>query len=245
MSSAHYVYAIVRRDTAIPPRAITGAANLATVACRDLAAVTGRMDDATPRLTMEDMLHHEAVVEAVRRRGPALPVRFGTVFRDATSVASAIAHRYGPLEADLYRLGDKVELSLAALWPAPPCGDEPAPVPPDEGPLATQSAGARYMRSRAAEFRRDDLLKERANAVARSLDQVLGARALEQRISLAPNPRLAVRAAYLLDPATVGDFRAVFDTMRRGRCDVRLLLTGPWSPYSFVTRTETSAQLDN
>src|SRR5215218_1642490 len=132
MPDAHYVYAIVGRDTPLPTADGAGAAELATVSWRELAAITGRMgDDRTP-LTMEAVLHHEAVVEAVRRQGPALPVRFGTVFRDATSVATALAERYEPLAADLDRLGDKVELGITALWAAPPLGDGPAPAPREE-----------------------------------------------------------------------------------------------------------------
>ena len=229
MASACYVYAIVGRDTPLPP-----AAGLATVRCRELAAVTRRVDDDGAPRTMEAVLHHEAVVEAVRRQGPALPVRFGTVFRDETSVASALAERYEPLAADLDRLGDKVELSLTALWATPPSS---GPAPEDEAP-AGRGAGARYLHARAAEHRRDDVLTERARGVARELDQALGGLAIERRVSLLPTPRIAVRATYLLDPAGVGAFRAAFEAARgSGGGDVRLLLTGPWPPYGFVRRT--------
>ena len=237
MSSACYVYAIVRRDTPLPAN---GAVELAMVPWRELAAVTGRMGNDSAPLTMDAMLHHETVVEAVRRQGPALPVRFGTVFRDATAVASALADRYEPLAADLDRLGNKVELSLTALWAAP-VDDASASSPKEEGAPAARSAGARYLHARAAELRRDDALRERAGIVARKLDQVLGSLALERRVSLAPMPRVAVRAAYLLDPAGVSSFRAAFDAMHRAERDVRLLLTGPWPPYSFVRRTETES----
>ena len=239
MSSPCYVYAIVSRDAPVPASGGGGEAELALVPCRELAALTGPTDADGAPLTMENVLRHEAVVEAARRRGPALPVRFGTVFRDAEALASALAERYEPLAADLERLGDKVELSLTALWAGPHPGDAPAPAPREEGALAGRGAGARYLYARAAETRRDDAVRERAQAVARDVDRVLAALALETRVALLPTPRVAVRTAYLLDPAGVEPFRTAFEEMRRARGDLRLLLTGPWPPYSFVRRPDT------
>jgi hypothetical protein len=232
--NAHYVYAIVRRDSPLPT-ARNGTGDLTIVACRELGAVTRQMGDDRAPLTTEAMLHHEAVVEAVREQGPALPVRFGTMFSDASSVATAVEDRYEALAADLDRLGDKVELGLTALWAAPPSSEESAFGSADDTPI-TQAAGARYLRATVARCRSDEAMRERARVVAQELDDVLGGRALDRRVSLLPTPGIAVRAAYLLDPAGVDAFRAVFEAMRRDRCDVRLLLTGPWPPYSFVRR---------
>lgn len=239
MSSACYVYAIVGRDAPLPPA--VDAAGLTMVPWRALAAVARPIANDGAPLTTEAVLHHEAVVEAVRRLGPALPVRFGTVFRDAASVASALAEHYEPLAADLGRLGDKVELSLSALWAAPPSGDavvRGAPhVTASAAPhLAGPGAGARYLRARAAELRRDEALKERARAVASALEEALGALALDRRVRLLPTPRIAVRAAYLLEPVAVDAFRAAVEVVRGMRGETRMLLTGPWPPYSFVTR---------
>ena len=89
------------------------------------------------------------------------------------------------------------------------------------------------MRGRIAAFRRGELVKEQARVLAGTLDDALGTRALERRVSLAPKPRVAFRAAYLMDPADVGAFRAAFNEMRC-QADVCFLLTGPWPPYSFV-----------
>ncbi len=234
MTSACYVYAIVPRGAPLP---VGAAAELSLVPWRDLAALTGRRAEDGTRVSPEAVLRHEAVVEAARRQGPALPVRFGTVFRDAEAVACALAERYEPLAADLERLGDRVELCLTVLWPAPPVEDTPAPAPSDP----ETSAGARYLHARAAELRREEALTERAEAVARELEQAFGALALERRVSLLPTPRVAVRTAYLLDAAAVADFRAAFQATRRARGELRLLLTGPWPPYSFVTPPETGS----
>jgi hypothetical protein len=227
MASACYVYAIVGRDTPLPAPGSGGAAELTLVRWRGLAAVMGRMAYEDARVSMEAVLQHEAVVEAVRQQGPALPVRFGTLFRDATAVVSALVERYDPLVADLDRLGDKVELSVTALWAAPPADSDSI-----ADAAAGSSAGGRYLRARAAELRRDDAMRTRARGVAGELDEVLGKLSLERRVSLLPTPRVAVRTAWLLEPGQVAAFRSAFASIRQR--ELRLLLTGPWPPYSFV-----------
>ena len=237
MGSARYVYAIVSRDARLPARGEWGsAAELEMVPWGELAAVTGRREEDGAPASMEDVLRHEAVVEAVRRAGPALPVRFGTVFRDADSVVRALTERYEVLAGDLERLGEKLEMSLTALWSVTPGGDAPATAATDEGATTGGGAGGQYLRARAAAARRDDVSRERAWMVAQVLDRVLGGLALDRRVSLLPTPRIAVRTAYLVEPGGVGAFREGFEAVRPGRGDLRLLLTGPWPPYSFVTR---------
>jgi hypothetical protein len=235
--SAYHVYAIVRRHTPLPVVRAKSRVTLAAIPWRDLAAVTERLGVDAPRVSMQAVVHHASIVEAVRKQGPALPVRFGTVFRDAPSVAAAIAQRYEPLTADLDRLGDKVEVSLTALWKAPAAQQalEPAAV---DGSDVRLNAGSRYLLERAAELRREDASRERAGFLARELDLALGDQALARRVLLIPTPRVAVRATYLLDAGHVGLFRTLFDGVSRHRGDVSLLLTGPWPPYSFVTRPE-------
>lgn len=237
MASACYVYAIVRRETPLPA---DGAGELAMVAWRELAAVTAHRETDVAS-SMDAVMHHEAVVEAVRRLGPALPVRFGTVFRDERSVASALAERYEPLAADLDRVGDKVELSVTALWAAPQV-DEPPAVAPREDARGSRGAGARYLHERAAALLRVDTLKESARAAARELDQAAGGLALERRLSLVPTPRVAFRAAYLLEASAVGAFRTCVEAVRGTRGALRVLLTGPWPPYSFVSRAGTPGE---
>ena len=238
MSSACYVYAIVRQNASLTFAGIDAGAELAMVTWRNLSAVIERTDGDGPSITISALLHHEAVVEAVRGRGPALPVRFGTVFRDETSLACALAERYEAITADLDRLGDKVEVSLTALWTESESAGERSARPREEGARPSPSAGARYLHARAAQVGRADVLQERARVVAEMLAAALGPRALDQRQSLVPTPKIALRVAYLLNTSDVGAFRAAFDATCLAWRDPRLVLTGPRSPYSFVRRAE-------
>jgi len=96
-------------------------------------------------------------------------------------------------------------------------------------------AGTRYLRARLAESRREAGLRSAATAIARDVDGALGQHALEHRCAILPTARLAVRAAYLLDPAHLPDCQQSIEGLRRRRPDLRFLLSGPWPPYSFVS----------
>ena len=60
---------------------------------------------------------------------------------------------------------------------------------------------------------------------------------VDVRTVLSPSPRVALRSASLLDPAVVTAFQETFELVRRERSELRLVLTGPWPPYSFVGAT--------
>lgn len=234
-AGACYVYAIVPRDAVLPTTAGTGiTAGLTLVGCRTLAAVTRHIGDERPARVVDELLHHEAVVEAVRAASPALPVRFGTVFRDATAVAGALEAHHEALAADLLRLGDRLEMGVTALWDAP---DTVVAADDDRGgDSGAERAGTRYLRARAVQFLQEDALAARARTVAAEVDAALGAVARDRRASTLPTPRIALRVAYLLAPEDLDAFRQAFDAMRRTMRGVRVLMSGPWPPYSFVAR---------
>lgn len=235
MASGCYVYAITGEGTPLPAsnRAL---GDLTMVSYRTLGAVT-RSSNESAGLTVKAVLDHETIVEAVRQQGPALPVRFGTVFPDAASLASALSGQYESLTADLHRLGNKVELALTALWVSPPSerATSVAVVSESLAPLCGRS----YLYDRAADLRTREGLKEKAAVAARELDRELSTLAIERRISLLPTSRIAARLTYLVDTSLVDGFRAAFERVRGTSDDVRMLLTGPWPPYSFVGRRTT------
>lgn len=248
MASACYVFAILPREICLPP-GLTGfgGVTLSLVPCGALAAAICRMDPGRIQSTTENVLHHAAIVEELRQRGSALPVRFGTVLPDADAVVGALAKHSAILEAEMARLGDKVEFGLTVLWNQSPGNDEENGGGDDGAPAAgevtkVQGAGARYLQARLAKHRREAAARERAKALERDLDRVLSPYVLEHSCTILPTPRLPVRAAYLLDPARVQGFQEMFEELRRVHPDLRLLLSGPWPPYSFVKSLETAEQ---
>jgi hypothetical protein len=241
MGSFCYVYGIVPRLACIPPE-LTGLddAPLSTVGWQDLAAVISLIATATLPTLPAYLLRHENVVEALCQSGPALPGRFGTVLADTEAVAQAIAEKYLGLLADLARVGDKAELGLTVLWDAPaeqleaPSEQRVASAPATAG-SSVSGAGTRYLEVRLAQYRREAAQQNQARIVIADLKQALDPYLLEQRYRVLLTPRLAVRAACLVQPSHVHDVQYAVDQIRQKQPDLRWLLSGPWPPYTFVT----------
>lgn len=244
MPSGWYVYAILPADSTLPAglRGFHGAP-VSVVRGGEVAAATSPIERGPPSASPARLLEHEATVEAVRRASPALPARFGTIFPTVEALAHALEARSAVLAADLARLGDAVELGLTVLEAGPARGDA-APAP-DESDPATEiperlrhaaGPGARYLAARAARYGGDTRARDEARRMEERMERALGPYAVESRYTPRPAPRLVLRAAYLVAPSRVEAFRTAVEELRRSSSGgIRLLVAGPWPPYSFVT----------
>jgi len=255
-----YVYAIGAADIAAPAQVVGFGGPLFVVRRHGLGAVVSRvrpsarpdqrrasgisettdeaLDGAAPTASGENLLRHEAIVEAICAGAAALPVRFGVILPDGAAVERALERQRDTLRADLLRIGDKVEMGVIALWN--PVATQEAEVSAEETSAADQRAeprpGLAYLRARQAQYQRSATMRARAERLGDALDAELRPRPLQTQRALCPSPRLALRAVHLLERAQVDAFGEAFDAARRRHAaEARLLLSGPWPPYSFVT----------
>lgn len=249
MGKRYYVYAITASEMRLPEGVSGFGGPLHILPCGELGAVVSHIqaaaaDGSAVDASAENLLRHEAVVEAVRDGGPALPVRFGTVLPDGGAVTQALATHYDTLRDDLRRIGDKIELGVTVLWhPAGGYAAVPTPEPDTDtrsGADAVVAEEARrpglaYLRSRQIEFRQMESARGRAQTLARELDAALRPYALTCHQSVCPSERLALRNLYLLERERMDAFERALAEVRQRHQAVRFLLSGPWPPYSFVT----------
>ncbi len=250
-SSHWYVYAVLSADTAFT-QALTGLgdAPVSFVRSGAVAAAVSPFMEGSAEPSPARLLRHEATVEAIRRAAPALPVRFGTIFPDSAAVVHALAARAPDLQADLARVGDKLEMGLSILWAGfesgTPLGTPPGDTPSHAGgedsvaalPAALQvpsGPGAQYLASRFTHYASESRGAVDARRLAQRVDAALHPYVIESRYALRPAPRLALRSVHLLQPDGEGAFRRACEELRKGAPDLHVLVTGPWPPYSFAT----------
>lgn len=137
------------------------------------------------------------------------------------------------MTADLARLGDKREFGLIVLWDRS-CGDDGRSEGAPDADGAEHGPGTRYLRARLLASRREADRQEAARAIVREIVAALGPHVLDRRCSIAPTDRLALRAAFLIEPTRFDACRQAIAEVRRRHPDLRVLVSGPWSPYSFV-----------
>jgi hypothetical protein len=200
-----WVYAIADRPDLVP------GAPLEAVTHDGVAAIFTRVEDAPSEPAPEALWAHEQVVEQLMADRAVLPMRFGTTLAGDDDLRGVLTERHDEFAAALDRVRGRVELGLRVMATGDP---EPAPPP---------TSGRDYVLSKLASAR-----------AAADLHEPLAQLAVDARRQPARGGDEVLRAAYLVDHATVARFRSAVDDLARSRPDLALLCTGPWPPYAFV-----------
>ena len=174
-------------------------------------------------------VRHQKAVSEIARRATILPTRFGTIFLSVTSLEADIKRRKSTLLRDLKKFqgSDEWGIKVFAL--------------PQARPAIVASSGADYLRQKAAQQVRkakegglDADIKKFSAAVKK-----ISNAAVEQagKISSA-RPDLEWQASFLIRRPKQAELQKIlkrFSDEWEGRR--RIECTGPWPPYSFVSRS--------
>jgi Gas vesicle synthesis protein GvpL/GvpF len=214
-----------------------------------LAAVVGDVEqrefgEAALRRNLEDLgwlertaRAHHAVIEAVGRRGPAVPMRLATVYNSDAGVLTMLRDRAADFRAALSRLATCHEWGVKAFAAADP---RPSGPPGDQEGQAGRP-GTAYLRQRRAQLTSRTNARQEAAAGAQAIHAELSRLSLSVRLYPPQAPGLSgqaapmvLNAAYLVAEERAGEFAAAVDGLTGRHRSVRLGLTGPWPAYSFV-----------
>ncbi|MDY0812775.1 GvpL/GvpF family gas vesicle protein [Kitasatospora purpeofusca] len=184
---------------------------------------------------------HHGVIEAIAGCTTVLPLRLATVYLDDDRVRSVLDDGQRAFLEQLTRLAEHVEWGVK-LYIEAPAGAQAAPSrAPDRAP--DLSPGRAYLHRRRAEqesqhdaFRAAEEAAERIGAAAR--EHAAGrARHRVQQGELAVEPGVNVmNDAYLVPLDHAEAFRADVLNSTDSLTGVRVVVTGPWAPYSFADR---------
>jgi len=238
-----YLYGVTHGEGGSVPAAagVDGSAAVESLPCAGLVCWISRVDkrefDNELAKNMENLewlaqvsVRHQQVVAAIAKSRDILPARFGTVFRTQASLAADVVKRKALLESDLKRISGCEEWGLKVF-----SAQSKAPA------AIAANSGREYLRAKAAvlhaeprpgsdtELQRlmdalDELAVESApgrGAVSR------GQRGLQWQGSL-----LVKRAQRNKLQLLVTRFSQEWEGARR------IELSGPWPPYSFVSRAQ-------
>ncbi|MBF6297186.1 GvpL/GvpF family gas vesicle protein [Nocardia amamiensis] len=183
---------------------------------------------------------HDAVVSAVVRRGPAVPLRLATVFLDEDRVREMLDDRRADFDAALTLVSGRTEWGVKAY------GDRAALVSAvadaasrDAG--GGKGSGAAYLARRRAQLAAQETVERDAALRADEIHARLVRHAAAGRRQAVTDPALSGRrewmvlnGTYLVDDERADDFAAMVDELGKEFAGIRLELTGPWPPYSFA-----------
>jgi gas vesicle protein GvpL/GvpF len=194
-----------------------GGARLRAVERGGLAAVYSCHRSLRPRPTPELLFAHERVVEAVMAHGVVMPMRFGTQLEREEELEAVLAARRDELLDSLERVRGKAELGIRLI----PEG-ETLPT----GPVEPSGRGYLLARAHADRLYQDAI---------REVHGTLAALSTASRVRQPQTPPAILAASYLVDSARVAEFRQRADLLAQRQAGIKVLVTGPWPPYSFAS----------
>jgi Gas vesicle synthesis protein GvpL/GvpF len=162
-------------------------------------------DIDTLEWTREDLLTHHAIVERIFSVADAcLPARFG-----AQVTPELLAERQADLVSALERVAGRAELAVTAVWSTP--GEH-------------ARTGTAYLRARAAALKQ-------AEQLAHQLERATQDDVVEVQHVLCPSRTVMLRSALLVPGERAATAK---QRLPREARDVRILVNGPWPPYTFA-----------
>jgi hypothetical protein len=208
------LHAILAHDVRAP--------ELTVVATERLVGVASAWDDEP--LGRGDMLaHHEVVARLHDTHEACLPARFPTRLADADALRQLLLKREQPLLGALERVRGRAELAVTVLWTALPTVE----------PMPATTPGRQYLLARQQALNSADAQRSAAHALAEAIERVVGAELVEAQRKVCPTPQIALSLALLVArAAAAGVAQRVTDI--EDRDGVRILVNGPWPPYTFV-----------
>jgi hypothetical protein len=248
-----YVYGVVDATAGKSParRGVGGGSDTQIVEVGPVAAIVSRVDldefgETALRERLNDRawleanaLAHEDVLQAFAAATAVVPLRFGTIYRDARDVADLLEARLEEFLSSLERVRGRVELGVKAWVDRPRLesvlsgGGRAAPEAP---------AGRSYLERRLRERRSAEDAAAYCAAVVRDAHDSLRKLAVDAVLNR-PQPReltgrpdeMALNAAYLV---TAGDSSFAAEVSRldaENRASaITFELTGPWPAHNFV-----------
>jgi hypothetical protein len=191
-----------------------------------LAAWATDWPDNAPPLGRADLLEHHALVEQLHADLDAcLPVRFPTWFADAAQLRQRLEEHQAELGAKLEHVRGRSELSVTILEQA--LDGEARLQAGGSDPSHQPLPGTRYLLER----------QQRQRTVQELIQQIeatLGADLVSAQHAPWPRAGVVLSSALLVPTQQAGSLAERLKAMGHQGSHPRILLNGPWPPYSFA-----------
>lgn len=225
-----YVYCFAEGSPSLhkTPRGISGAP-VRLIKFEDLSAFVSVCRVAVFPASRKNALAHHEVVRSINKQTTPLPARFGTLVTDQQLRNYVLVHRQA-LKAKLAHVRGCAEMNVKMIGKiARTDAPQSITVGQELGP------GTTFLLKK-----RTEILNEEAGVLQKGqfsewLHEKLSDLIKDEQISLVPSHTVILaKADHLIERTNIQEYR---DRMARAvaeRPEVRLMVSGPWAPYSFA-----------
>ena len=236
-----YIYCIVAssQERNFGPIGIGGEENeVMTISYENLSMVVSDHPLSKFVLKPETILAHEKVIEAVMKEySGVLPVKFGTVAKNADEIRDLLDRRYREFMDFLKYFENKIELNVKCEWKSmndvfQEIGGEHEDL--KEKLLANKGGVDKETMIQVGKIVEEELMKKReevSDAVLNALRKI----AVDYKVNRKSNEKSFLNVAFLVDSGREKEFDGVVDDLYEeygGK--VHFSYAGPFPPYNFV-----------
>ena len=221
-----WLYCVLPADAPDPHGTGVGGHALRAIRTPDVCVWVGDVAVAPPP-GLDRIREHDDVIRAAMATGHTpVPIRFGQIAGSDDDVRAHLASRdYLP---DLERVRGCVEFGIRIVDP-----DATEAEPPRAPERDAPGSGAAYMRMLADRMHALEETRARSLDAAHALDRELAGYVRESRVEPSDRPAGAV-VAHLVQAPAADEYAARARELSHERSPLRIVVTGPWPPYSFV-----------
>ncbi|MBI3939345.1 MAG: GvpL/GvpF family gas vesicle protein [Acidobacteria bacterium] len=207
-----------------------------------LTAAVSRLNSPALSLDVSHILAYEKVIASLHRERTVIPMRYGCLFEKEAQIVRLLGERHQEYGTLLRELEGCVEMGIRIL-PTEVLLTIPAPSLYSSRLSSDYSSGKAYLaRKRDRYAAMDQMSLQHARIVEKIRRTLAGlfVRSTSEFSSWGGSP--AQSLCFLVTRNSVARFKKAF---RHNYADdsTRLLLTGPWPPYNFVTASNGSPAL--
>ena len=263
-SLAYYVYCITESSAAghLPadslPAAIEDNSNLEWISVNTLAALVSRVPRSTyseeslaehltdATWTAIRAMRHETVVEFVAKRTSAVPLRFGTIYLERSSVETMLSEKARELEEIIEHLRGREEWGVNVYCDRAVLLSSITSVSPVLREMVERAAQASPGQSYLMQKKIDALKVDEARTIINELVEQIETSLKKQsddarhlrilKVETTEHGELKAKFAFLVSRKSFEEFRGAAERLAQENqaAGIRLELTGPWPVYNFV-----------
>ncbi|HKP81415.1 MAG TPA: GvpL/GvpF family gas vesicle protein [Pyrinomonadaceae bacterium] len=263
-ASAFYVYCIAESASAaqLPadslPAAIEDDARLEWISVNSLAALVSQVPSETyneeslaenltdATWTAIRAMRHETVAEYVAKRASVIPLRFGTIYLERSSIEQMLTEKSRELEEIIEHLRGREEWGVNVYCDRAVLLSSITSVSPVLRELverATQAPpGQSYLMQKKIDALRVDEARVAVNRIVDQIEAKFKERTDDARrlrilkVETTEHGELKAKFAFLVKRSAFEEFRDAAERLAQEHqtAGVRLELTGPWPVYNFV-----------
>ncbi len=221
------MYCLVERNTPPPAelRGIDGGA-VRSLVVGDLAVWVSDVGERAIAASPPRALAHDEVVRRALDLQTPLPARFGQIFAADEELRAAVASRASDWALGLKRVSGSVEMTIRILLEVLadlPANDELAP-----------ESGLGYLSRVRARQTVEHVMREGADTLRESITRAVRDWIREEAWTPLLVGSRALSVSHLVAREVLTDYRRAVRGFMDAQPALRLMVSGPWAPYSFT-----------